>query len=314
MLSLEGSFRMEAVGLAKQSLSSRYTRYVTAPRFTSLRFSLMGFSFVGFSFLGLSFLAAAPSLQAQTDTTGTQPAQTQPGQPAQTPPSSLPVQPPPAASQSQTPRPTSRNNKPLPPTPTIDTNVNQNDTLANVRYNNKYEAYGGFAYSHFNAGPSLIEGSNLGGFDLQGTRWLTGRFGATANVRGYYGTNGVDPNPYGIRGPLVFEHLFMGGATIRGISKPRAAVDFHALVGGAYGDFQHALGTVPPQNVGLFSNSATFATALGGSLDLNRSPKLALRISPDYILTRYGGVNQHEFAISVGILYRFKLGKGPSAR
>jgi hypothetical protein len=57
-------------------------------------------------------------------------------------------------------------------------------------------------------------------------------------------------------------------------------------------------------NLGLFNNGFTFATALGGSVDLNRSSKLSLRLSPDYLLTRFGGVSQNEFAISVGVLYR----------
>jgi hypothetical protein len=29
-----------------------------------------------------------------------------------------------------------------------------------------------------------------------------------------------------------------------------------------------------------------------------------LRLSPDYLLTRFGGVSQNEFAISIGVLYR----------
>ncbi len=95
-------------------------------------------------------------------------------------------------------------------------------------------------------------------------------------------------------------------------STPRSI--YTRLAGYGLGNFEHALDGVPPQAVGLFSNGGTFATALGGSLDLNRSPKLALRISPDYILTRYGSINQNEFGISVGILYRLGLGKGPHAR
>jgi hypothetical protein len=55
----------------------------------------------------------------------------------------------------------------------------------------------------------------------------------------------------------------------------------------------------------MFNNGIAPAIALGGSLDLNRSSRIALRISPDYLLTRFGGVSQNEFAISVGILYRF---------
>ena len=157
----------------------------------------------------------------------------------------------------------------IPEAPTL-----QNETLKPLDYRNKYDIYGGFASSHFNAGPALIPGANLGGFDIQGTMWLKMRLGATANVRGYYGTTGVIPNSYGIHGPFVMEHLFMAGPSIRGPKNEHAALTFHALV--------------------------------GGSLDLNRSPRWSLRISPDYLLTRFGGVSQNEFAISVGVLYRFR--------
>jgi hypothetical protein len=182
----------------------------------------------------------------------------------------------------------------------------QNESLKPLDYKNKYDIYGGFASSHFNAGPALIPGANLGGFDLQGTMWLSMRLGATANVRGYYGTTGVVPNPYGIRGPFIMEHLFMAGPSIRGPKNEHSALTFHALVGGSYGIFDSAIdqGLTGP-NLGLFSNGVTLATALGGSLDLNRSPRISVRISPDYLLTRFGGVSQNEFAISVGVLYRF---------
>ena len=183
----------------------------------------------------------------------------------------------------------------------------QNESLKPLDYRNKFDIYGGFASSHFNAGPALIPGANLGGFDIQGTMWLSMRLGATANVRGYYGTTGVVPNPYGIRGPFIMEHLFMGGPSIRGPKNEHAALTFHALVGGSYGVFNSAIdqGLTGP-NLGLFNNGTTLATALGGSLDLNRSPRYSVRISPDYLLTRFGGVSQNEFAISVGVLYRFK--------
>jgi hypothetical protein len=190
----------------------------------------------------------------------------------------------------------------IPEAPTL-----QNESLKPLDYRNKYDIYGGFASSHFNAGPALIPGANLGGFDIQGTMWLKMRLGATANVRGYYGTTGVIPNSYGIHGPFVMEHLFMAGPSIRGPKNEHAALTFHALVGGSYGVFDSAVdnGATPAQ-LGLFNNGVTLATALGGSLDLNRSPRWSLRISPDYLLTRFGGVSQNEFAISVGVLYRFR--------
>jgi hypothetical protein len=190
----------------------------------------------------------------------------------------------------------------IPEAPTL-----QNESLKPLDYRNKYDIYGGFASSHFNAGPALIPGANLGGFDIQGTMWLKMRLGATANVRGYYGTTGVIPNSYGIHGPFVMEHLFMAGPSIRGPKNEHAALTFHALVGGSYGVFDSAVDNgATPQQLGLFSNGVTLATAVGGSLDLNRSPRWSLRISPDYLLTRFGGVSQNEFAISVGVLYRFR--------
>jgi hypothetical protein len=52
-----------------------------------------------------------------------------------------------------------------------------------------------------------------------------------------------------------------------------------------------------------------FGSALGGSIDLNRSPKLAFRISPDATLTDFGSAGiRAQFAISVGLVYR--LGRG----
>jgi hypothetical protein len=183
----------------------------------------------------------------------------------------------------------------------------QNETLKPLDYREKYDLYGGFASSHFNAGPALIAGANLGGFDIQGTMWLKMRLGVTANVRGYYGTTGVVPNPYNIHGPLIYEHQFMGGPSIRGPKNEHAALTFHALVGGSYGVFDSAINSgLTGPNLGLFNNGFALATAVGGSLDLNRSPRLSLRISPDYLLTRFGGVSQNEFAISVGVLYRLK--------
>jgi hypothetical protein len=220
----------------------------------------------------------------------------------------------------------------LPPAPTIDVNVNQNETLSAVRYDNKYEVYGGLGFSHFKSGPQLAAGANLGGFDVQGTWWLWKRLGATANIRGYYGTQGVNPNQYGVSGPFVFEHMFLGGATYRLLAREHAALSVHGMVGGADGVFTRGLGTSPidpsytvqPRDVGMYNNGLGLAATFGGSLDLNRSPRLALRISPDWIMTRYSGYGTptnvpsalvthglDEFGISVGILYRFKMGKGP---
>jgi hypothetical protein len=183
-----------------------------------------------------------------------------------------------------------------------------NEPLAGVRYDHRWEGYGGFAYSHFDAGPNVLEGANLGGFDIQIARFFTKRWAAVANARGYYGTSAAVPNHFGISGPFVSEHMFLGGGEYRGPSNEHASITLHALFGGAYGLFDHALGGIPPGEGGFFNNQLTFGSAIGGSIDLNRSPKLALRISPDATLTDFGSAGiKEQFAISVGIVYR--LGK-----
>jgi hypothetical protein len=193
--------------------------------------------------------------------------------------------------------------------PQSSTQAAPNYALAGVRYDYRWEVYGGLAYSHFNAGPNLLQGANLGGFDAQVARFLTPRWAVAGNVRGYYGTSGVVPNPYGIEGPFVSQHMFLAGPEYRGPSNEHASLTLHALVGGAYGRFESALNGVPPAALGLFSNQLAFGGAFGGSIDLNRSPRLAFRISPDATITKYGSSGiQDQFAISVGLVYR--MGKG----
>ncbi len=185
-----------------------------------------------------------------------------------------------------------------------------NNPLANVRYDYRWEIYGGFAYSHFNAGPNLLQGANLGGFDVQAAHWFRYHWALAGNARGYYGTSGVVPNIYQIRGPFVSEQMYMVGPEYRVFGNPHASMTLHGLFGGAYGSFTSALhdqngNPVPPNALGLFNNQWTFGGAYGGSIDLNRSPNLAFRISPDATLTNFGGDGLHEqFAISVGIVYR----------
>ena len=181
--------------------------------------------------------------------------------------------------------------------------------LAGVRYDYKWELYGGFAYSHFNAGPNLLQGANLGGFDIQAARFLKPRWAVAGNVRGYYGTSGVVPNPYNITGPFVSEYMFLAGPEYRALSNEHGSVMLHALVGGAYGRFESDLSGVPPAALGLFSNQFAFGSAFGGSIDLNRSPRLVFRISPDATFTDFGSAGlKDQFAISVGIVYRLDKG------
>jgi hypothetical protein len=186
--------------------------------------------------------------------------------------------------------------------------------LAGVRYDYPWEIYGGLAYSHFDAGPNLLQGANLGGFDARAIRELNTRWGVGVNVRGYYGTSGAapncgscsgsGPNAGPIKGPFVSEHLFLAGPEYRLDKNQHAAIMLHVFAGGAYGNFESGLGGLPPAEFGFFANQLAFGMAYGGSIDLNRSPRLVFRIAPDGLLTTYGNGTEEHFGISVGVVYR----------
>jgi len=197
---------------------------------------------------------------------------------------------------------------------------------APVTYDNKYEVYGSLNYMNFQAGQNLPKKMNLGGAEIEGTYWITRKWGAAAEYRGEAGTTQVFPNAavLGIHRPVVYMNMALFGAQYRGPKNQYAAVDFHAYGGISHGVFDAgtagasvggvnvgALNT-PAGNanyVGLYSNRNAPLFALGSSLDFNRSKNWALRLSPDLILEHFGTETRTYFSISGGIVYRVPLRK-----
>jgi hypothetical protein len=189
--------------------------------------------------------------------------------------------------------------------------------LENVRYDNRYDMSLGMAYDHMKAGPSLLQGSNLGGLNLEGSYWLTRNWGIQATGRGYVGTSGTAPNaPNDIRGPMVKQYFFVGGAEWLGPHNKHGDLIAHAMLGGVYGNFQKDLLGQPPSKFDFYSNQIAPAAIVGGEMDLNRSEHWVFRITPDAVMTHYtfndapysnSSYAQYDvnFAISVGLEYKF---------
>jgi len=187
------------------------------------------------------------------------------------------------------------------------------DPLANIHYDNRYDLSLGLAYDHMKAGPTLLQGSNLGGLDLSGSYWFTQHWALEGSGRGYLGTSGAAPNAYAINGPFVSQYFFVAGPEWLGPHNKHGALIAHALVGGAYGNFDTDLRGQSPSVVDFYNNQLALGAILGGHFDLNRSAHWVFRITPDAVITRYGinygnKVTQTDvnFAISVGAEYRFK--------
>jgi hypothetical protein len=191
------------------------------------------------------------------------------------------------------------------------------DPLANVRYDNRYDLYVGAAYRHMKAGPTLLQGSNIGGIDADGSYWLTKHWGAEGTFRYYLGTSGAgygnNTNVQLIKGPFISEYFFGAGPEWLGPHNKHGDLIAHAMFGGVYGNFEEDLRGLGPSCCGFYNNQLAPMAIIGGHIDLNRSPRWVFRITPDSIWTWYG-INYGKkytqtdvnFAISVGVEYKFK--------
>jgi hypothetical protein len=187
------------------------------------------------------------------------------------------------------------------------------DPLAGVRYDNKWDLSMEMAYDHMKAGPTALQGANLGGINLSGSYYLARRWRLEGTFRPYVGTSGVGQvNPFDISGPFVAQYLFAAGPELLGPHNKHGAMIAHVLIGGAYGDFERDLRGHSPEVVGFYNNQVAPAMILGGHFDLNRSARWVLRLSPDAVVTDYGvnyGKKYHQIdvnaAFSVGVEYRF---------
>jgi hypothetical protein len=191
------------------------------------------------------------------------------------------------------------------------------DPLANVRYDNRFDASLGAAYGHIMAGPTLDQGANLGGLDLAGSYWFSKHFAVEGTGRAYMGSSGAGVNDVGIKGPSVAQYLFAAGPEWLGPHNKHGALIAHVLVGGAYGDFEKDLLGYSPSVVDFYNNQVAPAAIFGGHFDLNRSARWVFRVTPDALYTRYNinyatvpptpsSHNNWNFGISVGAEYKFK--------
>jgi hypothetical protein len=192
---------------------------------------------------------------------------------------------------------------------------------APVTYDNKYEVYGGLNFMNFKAGEDLPTRMNLGGAEIEGTWWVTPKWGAAVEYRGEAGTTQVYPNAsnFGIHRPLVYMNMGLAGVQYRWLKNQHAALNLHAYGGLAHGVFDAGTQGAGPGNVfnatenaklvGLYSNENAGLAALGASVDFNRSKNWAIRLSPDLILEHFGAEEREFFAISGGVVYRFPLKK-----
>lgn len=171
-------------------------------------------------------------------------------------------------------------------------------------YSHKYEVYFGGGYLRFRPGHSLQKDSE-GGWNAGFTDYLRGKLGVTADFRGYYGTAFTNINEFQVFSPSISQYTFMAGPQYRFFEGQHWGWNAYVLAGVGHGNFGTGTGGLPPNLIGLYSDSNALNVTPGASVDYNLGPGLAVRLSSTYLMSRYGGDTQNNVGFTMGMVYRF---------
>jgi hypothetical protein len=171
-------------------------------------------------------------------------------------------------------------------------------------YSHKYELDFGGGSLRFTPGNSL-QHMNEAGWMVDLTDYIHGDLGINADFRGYYGTAYTGTNPYSDFNPSISQYTFMGGPRYRFFKGQHWGWTAQALAGAGHGNFGTGTHGLPPQLVGLYTNSTVLNFNGGVSADWNISPALAVRFTANELVTNYGSSFQENLGGNMGIVYRF---------
>ena len=140
------------------------------------------------------------------------------------------------------------------------------------------DLFGGYSYQHLGTSPAR----NINGFELTLQRRFIPWIGIVGDVAGHFAM----PSQLDTR-------------TLNFMVGPQISLPAR------FSPFFHVLGGVG--NIHQNGNSDTsFATAIGGGLDIHLAPLFAWRtIQVDDVVTQFFGRTQHSLRISTGLVFRF---------
>ena len=175
-------------------------------------------------------------------------------------------------------------------------------------YNHRWEVAGGGGYLRFRSGEFQRQ-------DNQITFWastlyaLNPKLGVIGEVRGAYGKakignilpsgNVLDNNP------RISEYSFIAGPSYRFVRKEKFSASVFGEGGMGLGKFDGDSKGLSAADIGVWTGNYAASFSGGVNLDYNLYPNLALRLSPSYLGTTYGGTLQNSKQLNLGVVYRF---------
>jgi len=172
-------------------------------------------------------------------------------------------------------------------------------------YSHRWEAAGGGGYLRWRSGPYLQKNNEVS-FWTSATYFFNPKLGVTGGINGAYGNAKIGNTIYNLGNPQISEYTFMAGPTYRVYAEQKTAISVYATGGTALGKFGGGSKGIPDTLIGLWpSSNARAAFSVGANVDYNLFPNLALRLSPTYLGTTFGGTLQNNFGVNAGVVYRF---------
>lgn len=175
-------------------------------------------------------------------------------------------------------------------------------------YSHRWEVGGGGGYLRFRTGPFLQQ-SNEVTFWASTMYSLSPKLGVLGEVRGAYGNAKIgnilpsgDVLPFK---PQVSEYSFMAGPSYRFVAGEKYSLSGFAEGGAGLGKFAGDSKGLTAADIGVWTGDYAASFSVGLSLDYNLYPNLAMRISPVYLGTTYGGTLQNSKGVNLGLAYRF---------
>ncbi len=174
-------------------------------------------------------------------------------------------------------------------------------------YGHRYEVAGGGGYQRFRSGPYQQQDNQVA-FWASTLYALNPKLGVLGEVRGNYGNakvGNLPPGQFLPFNPKISEYTFMAGPSYRFVKKEKYAVSGFAEGGVGLGKFAGDSKGESAADIGVWTGDYAGAASVGVTFDYNAYQNLALRVTPQYTFTTYGGTFEHSKGVNVGVVYRF---------
>jgi hypothetical protein len=170
---------------------------------------------------------------------------------------------------------------------------------AAAQYEGRSEVFVG--YSLLRAEPDVdLDPFGMNGAHIEIFHAVSERWGPVLEVSGHAGTVDAPPSAYGVSRIEVGQFAVMTGVRRNGARWGPVSLAVRALIGVSRGSVETDVSR------SLWVEQTAFAAALGGSLMLDVSDRIAVRlIQPNFFVTTFGSETQWSQRVSSGLVLSF---------